>query len=100
MKQEISEVELFYQDVSDLLGIESNYRYDVYSVGGKYRTRWNNRKPGNGRFEGYGIIRFFGPTVIHVAITKPVLFSGIFESKEEVLRVLKKTLDEANLVQV
>lgn len=96
MEKEISEVESFYQDVSDLLGIENNYRYDVYSVGGKYRTRWNNRKPGNGRFEGYGIIRFFSPTVIHVAITNPISLSGIFGSKAEVLEVLKKTLDEAN----
>lgn len=100
MEKEITEVESFYQDVSDLLGIPNSYEYNRFTVGGKYLTRWNNRKPGNGRFEGYGIIRFFGPTVIHVAITKPVLFSGIFDSKEEVLRVLKKTLDEANQAQV
>lgn len=100
MDKEISEVELFYRDVSDLLGIPNNYRYDVYSVGGKYRTRWNNRKPGNGRFEGYGVIRFFSPTIIHVAITRPVLLTGIYNSKEEVLAVLKKTLDESKLAKL
>ena len=95
MEKEISEVELFYRDVSDLLGIESNYEYNPNTLGGAYRTRWNNRKPGNGRFEGYGIIRFFGASCIHVAINKPVHITGTFESKEEVLRVLKKALDEA-----
>lgn len=96
MEKEINEVESFYQDVSDLLGIENNYRYDVNSVGGKYRTRWNNRKPGNGRFEGYGIIRFFAPDMIHVSINNPVHISQTFESKAEVLAALKKALDEAN----
>lgn len=94
MEKEISEVELFYQDVSDLLGIENNYRYDAYTVGGKYRTRWNNRKPGNGRFEGYGLIRFFGPDVIHVAINNPVSINRIFNSKADVLAALKKALDD------
>lgn len=92
----MTEVESFYQDVSDLLGIESNYEYNRYTVGGKYLTRWNNRKPGNGRFEGYGLIRFFGPDVIHVAINHPVQMSGSYSSKAEVLAVLKKALDEAH----
>lgn len=95
MEKEMTEVESFYQDVSDLLGIESNYEYNPYTVGGKYRTRWNNRKPGNGRFEGYGLIRFFGPDVIHVSISKPVSINRTFASKAEVLEALKKALDEA-----
>lgn len=92
----MTEVESFYQDVSDLLGIENTYEYNRHTVGGTYRTRWNNRKPGNGRFEGYGLIRFFGPSCIHVAINNPVHISGTFESKEAVLAALKKALDEAN----
>lgn len=94
MENEITEVEAFYQDVSDLLGIESNYVYQPHTLGGTYRTRWNNRKPGNGRFEGYGLIRFFGPNVIHVAINNPVTITGTFESKAAVLAALKKALDE------
>lgn len=92
----MTEVELFYQDVSDLLGIPNNYEYNPYTVGGKYRTRWNNRAPGNGRFEGYGLIRFFGPSMIHVAINKPIYLSGTFSSKQEVLDALKKALDSAS----
>lgn len=100
MEKEITEVEAFYQEVSDLLGIPNTYEYNRYTVGGTYLTRWNNRKPGNGRFEGYGIIRYFGPSVIHVAINHPVTMSGSYSSKEEVLAVLKKALDEASPSQV
>jgi hypothetical protein len=95
MEKEMTEVESFYQDVSDLLGIENTYEYNPYTVGGKYRTRWNNRAPGNGRFEGYGLIRFFGASCIHVAINKPIHMNGTFDSKEAVLTALKKALDEA-----
>jgi len=98
MNKEMTEVERFYQDVSDLLGIESNYEYNPYTRGGTYRTRWNNRAPGNGRFEGYGLIRFFGPNVIHVALNNPVHMNRIFESKADVLAALKKALDEASAV--
>jgi hypothetical protein len=93
MEKENESVEQFYQDVADLLGVENNYRYDEFTVGGTYRTRWNNRKPGNGRFEGYGLIRFFGPNCIHVVLHKPAMISGVFNSTEEVLSALKKALD-------
>jgi hypothetical protein len=93
MTQETDSVEKFYQDVAELLGVENNYEYNRYTVGGTYRTRWNNRKPGNGRFEGYGLIRFFGPECIHVALNKPVHINQVFTSTEEVLSVLKKALD-------
>lgn len=91
----MTEVERFYQDVSDLLGIQSNYEYNPHTVGGTYRTRWNNRAAGNGRFEGYGLIRFFGPNVIHVSISKPVSINKTFDSKADVLAALKKAIDEA-----
>jgi len=94
MEKETTPVEQFYQDVSDLLGIENKYEYNRYTVGGTYRTRWNNRKPGNGRFEGFGIIRFFGPQMIHVAINKPCYLCGTFDSTDAVLVALKKALDE------
>jgi len=86
-------VEQFYQDVADLLGVDSSYRYNKFTVGGTYLTRWNNRKPGNGRFEGFGLVRFFGPESIHVAINKPVYHNKVYASAEEALEGLKKALD-------
>ena len=89
-------VEAFYRDVSDLLGIESNYEYNPYTRGGTYRTRWNNRTPGNGRFEGFGLIRFFGPNVIHVVLHKPVQINRVYDSTEAVLDALRKAVDTEN----
>jgi hypothetical protein len=95
MEKDNTLMEQFYQDVSDLLGIENKYSYDAITHGGLYRTRWNNRAPGNGRFEGYGIIRYFSDTCIHLAINKPVSAHGIFTSKQEVLDFLHKSIDSA-----
>ena len=52
----------FYDEVGVILGIG-----DTYVENPPYRRRWGQRKPGNGRYEGYGIVRYFGPNVIHVA---------------------------------
>jgi hypothetical protein len=90
----VSVEEKFYQDVADLLGVESNYEHNVNKA---WRTRWNNRKPGNGRFEGFGLIRFFGENMIHVMISKPVHMNKTFSSPEETLSALKKALDESRL---
>ena len=74
----------FYNRCAELLGVE----YDCQPFEYPYRTRWNNRKPGSGRFEGRGIIRKFG-SQIHVALTKPIQHHGIYNSEEEVLTFLK-----------
>jgi hypothetical protein len=95
MEKEINEVEGFYQEVSDLLGLPNNYYFDPNTVGGKYRTRWNNRKPGNGRFAGYGLIRYFSATCIHVVLTNPVNMNRTYDSRQAALESLKKILDEA-----
>lgn len=90
----VSVEEKFYQDVADLLGVENNYEFNVNKG---WRTRWNNRKPGNGRFEGYGLVRFFGANMIHVMISKPVSMNRTFSSTEDALSALKKALDESRL---
>lgn len=56
----------FYDKCASILGVEHEWREPVAR-----RTRWNTRFLGNGRMEGYGIIRMFGPTSIHVAFHKP-----------------------------
>lgn len=84
--------ERFYQDVAELLRVENNWEHNPHKG---WRTRWNNRKPGNGRFEGYGLIRFFGPTMIHVVLNKPLKINKVFNSTEEVLAVLKKAVDDS-----
>ena len=74
----------FYHKCAEILGVE----YDGEPFQYRYRTRWNNRKPGSGRYPGYGIIRKFG-SQIHVALTKPVQHHGIYNSEEEVFTFLR-----------
>lgn len=75
----------FYLRCAEIVGVET-----VLTERSKYyrRNRWNNRKPGNGRFPGVGIIRVFGSQV-HVALTKPETIQRIFMSKEESLAFLE-----------
>lgn len=74
----------FYYKCAEILGVE----YDCEPFTHYKRTRWNNRKPGSGRYPGYGIIRKFG-SQIHVAFTNPVLHHGIYNSEEEVYTFLQ-----------
>ena len=73
----------FYHKCADILGVD----YICEPFTHYKRTRWNNRKPGSGRYPGYGLIRVFGNKV-HVALTKPVLHTKVYDSCEEVLEFL------------
>jgi hypothetical protein len=56
----------FYGACAAILGTT----YDCTPFTGRVRTRWNNRRPGGGRFPEFGLIRLFGDHV-HVAIHAP-----------------------------
>ena len=55
------------------------------------RTRWNNRKPGSGRFPGCGIIRIFGDEV-HIAIRAPIVMHERVRGRREAIRLLEGRL--------
>jgi hypothetical protein len=83
--------EEFYAEVGRLLGVDhawtrplpsSRIRRDG-SVTNTYKTRWNGREPGNGRFPGRGIVRVVGSSV-HVALREPSL-QAVYASKKEAL---------------
>jgi hypothetical protein len=38
----------------------------------KYRGRWGPREPGSGRYEKYGLIRWFSEHLVHVSLTDPI----------------------------
>lgn len=40
----------------------------------KYRRtgRWGPRTPGSGRFEGFGLVRWFNPNTVHMSLRYPV----------------------------
>ena len=74
----------FYYKCAEILGVE----YDCEPFTHYKRTRWNNRKPGHGRFEGFGIIRKFGDNY-QVALTRPISHHAIYYSEEEVFTFLR-----------
>jgi len=75
--------EEFYLRCAELLGT----RYDCTGLTDSYRTRWNNRRPGNGRFPGFGIIRLHGDDV-HVSLRHPVSVSRHFHGRTAALQWL------------
>jgi hypothetical protein len=76
----------FYRAVAELLGCE-DHSDQIFPYG--RRTRWNNRKPGAGRFPGYGLVRYHGPAMIHVHLTTPPV-QGLFHSIDDVLAAIRQ----------
>lgn len=76
--------EAFYKSCGDILGSPHAYREFPY----RYKTRWNNRNPGNGRFSGCGIIRVFGSRV-HISLYAPTSINRWCESFDDALAVLR-----------
>lgn len=75
----------FYETCARILGIDHEYRDPVR------RTRWTNRRLGNGRFPEFGLVQCFGSTqrVVSRHGTK------VFESYEEVYEYLHKVVDKS-----
>lgn len=85
----------FYELCSYLLGVEAEYhdrtrmfttpRHDG-TIRNTYKTRWNGRDPGNGRFPNCGLIRNFG-NIITVNLRNPML-SGTYQSFDDALQAI------------
>lgn len=82
--------EEFYRRCAELLGTT----YDCTGLESPHRTRWNNRRPGNGRFPGFGIIRLHGEDV-HVSLRSPVSASRHFTSRKDALEWLTDEIRQA-----
>jgi hypothetical protein len=87
---ERSEVEAeFYKKCAEILDVDYTYKKRYLK-----KTRWNNRDPGNGRFPGHGLIRYYSGDNIHIILTKPVIINKICKSADEVLLLLKTNVKE------
>ena len=76
----------FYARVAELLGTSYDYKPWI----GRGPNRWNNRHPGNGRFPGFGTIKMFSPTSIHVCLRAPVAVNRLCRSPAEVYALLER----------
>jgi hypothetical protein len=85
--------ERFYQEVAELLCVPNTYRPQPFA----YKTRWNNRGAGNGRFPGFGLIRMFSENCIHVSLSRPMAVNRFFKSTDEVTGFLRQHIEDHNL---
>ena len=86
-KQEMTEDE-FYARCGEILDVPHEGEAFQY----RHRTRWNNRRPGRGRYPGRGIVRVFGDTV-HIALSNPT-HNQIIEGRENAIKALKTLVKE------
>jgi hypothetical protein len=88
-EEKIVQQRRLYQGVAELLGVPDTYMPFPH----RRRTRWTTRlyEFCNGRFEGFGIVRMFGPKCIHVALNVPKV-SGTFNSVDAALEAIKQAL--------
>ena len=91
----------FYERCAELLGVphehntfnDNIYRHDRNGVLCMTNAgRFAGRMPGNGRFQGYGLIRLYGSKV-HVCLTKPISINKLFDSEEECLVFLQSIIN-------
>lgn len=77
----------FYRRCAELLG--TVYACEPFTH--DYRTRWNNRAPGGGRFPGHGLVRAFGGDV-QIAIHTPVRVNLSVVGRRNALSELARAL--------
>lgn len=75
----------FYQAVGKILNCDPCYKKREF----RKITRWNNRTPGNGRYPGHGIVRFYSSTNIHVSLHTPYI-TGVYNTIEDALNAIKE----------
>jgi hypothetical protein len=81
--------ERFYQQVAMLLCAEHTYRERPAA-----RRRTNRFEgAGNGRFPPNGLVRMFGPNLIHIALMTPRL-SGQFKSPQAALAAIAQAIKD------
>lgn len=77
-------LEDFYTECAAILGTTD----DCEAFTHYKRTRWNNRRPGRGRFPGFGLIRAFGD-VVQIALHHPVQVNAVIEGRDAALEFLR-----------
>ncbi|NJO59868.1 MAG: hypothetical protein HC836_16750 [Richelia sp. RM2_1_2] len=70
----------FYNTCAKILGIDHEY-----TVPYRRRDRWNTRKLGNGRYPGFGVIRYCSSSYIIVMCKKG---TRVFDNEQRVFEFL------------
>ena len=93
MTKNIFEVEeRFYKQCAEILKVD--YIFRPYFI---KKTRWNRRNPGNGRFEGFGLIRRYSKDNIHMILSYPIIVNTLFKSEDSVFLFLKEMINNERI---
>jgi hypothetical protein len=87
LNNDMNEKENFYNKCAEIMGTSHMYQQITHSR--RRSNRWGPRNPGNGRFPGFGIIRWFGANFIQIALTNPVNVNQTFTSESSCLDFLR-----------
>ncbi len=93
----------FYDTCAAILGVSHQYvdksppiRFALRDLT-SYRpptraSRWGDREPGNGRFQGFGLARMFATSCVQLILTRPVSINRTFDNPEAAIVFLRTTL--------
>ncbi len=93
-----NEKEQFYEECAKILEVDHNFQVPYFAY--KWPNRWNNRAPGNGRFEGRGCIMMYGPTCIHIMLHSPQKVNCRVSSPDEAYAILRSIMGNDTLSSV
>lgn len=68
--------------------ILSSHSYIEPYHGSNRVNRWTNRNPGNGRYEGIGVVRYFSKSLIHIILDNSSK-TYIVKTPEEAFEILR-----------
>jgi hypothetical protein len=83
--------EEFYRAVDKIFGVET------YVKQLPYKRRWGQRKPGNGRYSGYGVVWWYGPKLIRVVMRNPKTLNRVFYDVGDALRAIEDHMKAVNM---
>lgn len=84
--------EQFYNECGVIL---SSHPYIEPYHGSNRVNRWTNRNPGNGRYEGIGVVRYFSKRLIHIILDKSSK-TYIVKTPEEAFEILRSLKGDGN----
>lgn len=87
-----NEKEAFYEECAKILKVNYDYKVPYYEY--KWPNRWNNRAPGNGRFEGRGCVQMYGSTCIRIMIHTPKKVSQQVNSIDAAYAILREIMGD------
>lgn len=82
--------ETFYLECIRILGTGEYLNINHHN---RRSNRWGPRQPGNGRFDNFGIIRYFSSSLIHISCPAPLLINQTFTSPESAITFIKAVVD-------